>query len=480
MKKKKEAASIEALEAAASDTVDEREREKKRLLGAVQTLNQEHAVVMSGGDCVVMTESFDPVRKLPDIYLSSFSSFRNKYLNRKMANPFRSENQAKLKDLGSLWLEHSDRRDYEQIWFDPALPPEPKINGKKFYNMFKGFPIKPKKGDWSLLENHLFKVICDSDSDIFNWVMKWQMAIFQFPGWKNTTSIVMISGQGTGKGTWADWLGALCGQHYRVIQKGANLTGRFNYRLKDAILVFADEVTWGGNKDSEGVLKTLVTQPTIEIEPKYKDSFEVKNCVNLLIASNNDWVIPAGIDDRRFCVLRVKEIDGLKANSAYFKPIYEQMRNGGLEAMMYDMLNPQLSEDDLLSLRTIPRTQELLKQILLSLQPTHKFWFECLTRGSLIEKDEGWQEYVPKDRFYTEFAECKYAGYIPPPNQFKNSIQDMLPSDYVIKQFRPHQNGERVYCYRFPGLDICRKAFEKKVRMTINWEQEGFTEKDVF
>ncbi len=461
------------------DIPDGHEDEAETLSGAVSVLNEEHAVVMSGGDTVVMTESFDPVRSFPDIYLSSFASIKNKYLNRKLANPFRSKNQAKFRDLGSLWLEHPDRREYEKIIFDPAQEPEPRRNGKTYWNLFQGFPIKPKQGDWSRLENHIFKVICDSDLEVYKWLWNWQRAIFQIPGWKNPTAITMISGQGTGKGTWADYLGALCGQHYKVIQKGNNLTGKFNYRLKDAIIVFADEVTWGGDKNAEGVLKTMVTQDTLDIEPKYKDSFEVKNCINLIIASNNEWVIPAGLDDRRFCVLRVAEIDELKDNPEYFKPIRQQMKNGGLEAMLWDMLEAPLTETELSNLRKIPRTQELFKQILLSMNPVHKYWFECLSRGRLLESDADWTEYVSKSAFYAVFADSKYAGnYIPPPNQMKNTLQELMPKGYKIKQYRPRIGGARPDCYKFPSLNDCRLAFESKIKMPVNWEKEGVTETD--
>jgi len=446
---------------------------------AVSELNEEHAVVMSGGDCVVMSEVIDPTNGFLDITLSSFANFRNKYLNQKLANPWRSKSQGKYKDLGSLWLEHTDRREYEKIIFDPALPPEPERGKKRFCNLFKGFPIEPKQGSWYELQEHLFRVICDSDVEVFEWVMKWQRAIFQSPGWKNPTAITMISGQGTGKGTWADYLGALVGKHYRIVQKGQSLVGKFNYKLKDSIIVFADEVTWGGNKDAEGVLKTIITQPTIDVEAKFKDSFEVKNCINLIIASNNEWVIPAGLDDRRFCVLRTAEIEGLKNNPEYFKQIRNEMDNGGLSAMMYDMLNPVLTEQDYLDLRIIPRTKELFKQILLTMHPVHKYWYECLLRGRLLEHDDEWKRYVPKAPFYQVFCDSRYSGqYVPAPNQFKGLIQDMLPQGCPVRMYKPTIGTDRIDCYKFPDLDVCRKAFTDKIKISVDWEKEGVTLSD--
>jgi hypothetical protein len=62
----------------------------------------------------------------------------------------------------------------------------------------------------------------------------------------------------------------------------------------------------------------------------------VKNFIRLIVASNNDWVVPAGLEERRFFVLDIS--DKYMQNHEYFKKLFDQMDNGGREAMLHDLL----------------------------------------------------------------------------------------------------------------------------------------------
>ena len=62
-----------------------------------------------------------------------------------------------------------------------------------------------------------------------------------------------------------------------------------------------------GDKAGEGALKHLVTDEELLIEGKHRDAFMVRNLSRLIIASNEKWVVPAGIRARRWCVLDVAD-----------------------------------------------------------------------------------------------------------------------------------------------------------------------------
>src|SRR5690606_8972638 len=118
------------------------------------------------------------------------------------------------------------------------------------------------------------------------------------------------------------------------------LTGNFNKHLMDCAFLFADEAFWPGDKSAEGELKRIITEPTLTIHPKYVDAFEVQNSLALFMASNNEWVVPAGMDERRFASFDVS--DRFMQDAQYFTPLYREMENGGVAAMMYDLLNMDL------------------------------------------------------------------------------------------------------------------------------------------
>ena len=162
----------------------------------------------------------------------------------------------------------------------------------------------------------------------------------------------------------------------------ASLTGRFNAHLRDTCLLFADEAYWPGDKGAEGSLKRLITEPELFIEGKGRDGVMVANRLHVIIASNEDWVIPAGLDERRFVVFDVAE--HRKQDKSWFDPLYAEMDNGGLEAMLRDLLELDL---DGWHPRNIIRTEALREQQLRSLSPENEWVLELLETGILEGAD---------------------------------------------------------------------------------------------
>ena len=91
-------------------------------------------------------------------------------------------------------------------------------------------------------------------------------------------------------------------------------------------------------------------------------------------------------DERRFVVLevsgkhRVKGPDDVE-NRAYWDAIYSELRDGGREAFLYDMLSMELG--DWTPRLGAPRTEALGSQILESLRGIERWYYELLTEGEL-------------------------------------------------------------------------------------------------
>ena len=49
----------------------------------------------------------------------------------------------------------------------------------------------------------------------------------------------------------------------------------------------------GGDKKGEGVLKALITEPRLQLEAKFRDPIMVENRLRIIVASNNDWIVPS-------------------------------------------------------------------------------------------------------------------------------------------------------------------------------------------
>ena len=331
----------------------------------IELLNRSHAVVQISGKTVILNEIHDHKGR-PDITFSSVNDFKNFQANQRVWV------KGKSVPIAQLWLESPDRRQYPRgVVFSPGK----ETSGA--YNLWRGFAVTPAPGDWSLLREHILKNICAGNEALFNYLLDWMARNVQDPGGERPGVAVVLKSVdfGTGKGVFATQYGMLFGPHFQQITNGTHLLGKFNNHLKDCLLCFVDEGVWGGDKQAAGVLKGLITESIMMIEPKGINAFPVENHINLIIASNNDWVVPAGFDERRYLVLDVSP--KRKQDTEYFGAIVDQMDQGGREAMLYDLLERKIT----VNLRKVPKTAALFDQVVNSMTTVQKFWFERL-RGA--------------------------------------------------------------------------------------------------
>ncbi len=235
-------------------------------------------------------------------------------------------------------------------------------------NLWRGFAVEPKPGDWSLLRDHIEKVICCGVTKHFCYVLDWMARLVQYPSRPGEVAIVVRGKKGCGKGIFGRWVAKAYGQHGMQIFNPAQLVGRFNEHLRDCVLLFGDEAFYAGDKQHESVLKGLITEPFLPIEGKYQRVVTVANMLHIILGSNHDWVIPASVGERRFAVFDVA--DHRCGDIPYFATIDRQMNKGGLAAMLHDLLARDISGFEV---RDAPQTEALKIQKTLSLSSLEKW-----------------------------------------------------------------------------------------------------------
>lgn len=191
------------------------------------------------------------------------------------------------------------------------------------------------------------------------------------------------------------WFVGTFGQHGIQIFNPAQLVGRFNEHLRDCIALFGDEAFYAGDKQHEGVLKGLITELFLAIEGKGLRVIVVPNMLHAVLASNSDWVIPASSDERRYAVFDVP--DSRVGNLPYFAAIDKQMREGGLAAMLHDLLVRDISGFEV---RAVPQTEALTTQKLFSLDSLDRWWLAVLERGFVLRSRHG----VPAFGVWVDFC----------------------------------------------------------------------------
>lgn len=425
----------------------------------VDELNKKHAVIHTD-QFYVLTEKPNPVFGGKDFTLESKQSFRSQYENKSVSCP-----DGRMRTKADVWLKSTLRREYDGIVFDP------KQNVAGYYNLWKGFAKEPKEGDCSKYWEHVLTNICNNNQRAYLFVRKWTSSIFQKPD-EVHTALVLCGSQGTGKNSFVEPLGVLLGQHYVLLSSLSELLSHFNYHLKNAVLIHANEALFGGDKRDIGQLKAMITERTCLIEGKGKDRFMVRNFKHVILSSNEAWPISLDADDRRFFVLKISDLR--KEDHQYFAAIEKQLRSGGYEALLFDLLHEDL---DGFNPRAFPENIGAFDIKLRSANSAHKYIYEALVEVSFGITSTGnggvWQDICIKDVFDDYCSWCKANGEKNVNREiFSKDLQKLIPS---IKIIRPNEEGKRPRKYKFPDLDTARAEFCKSYKAGAEiWKLEEF------
>ncbi len=354
--------------------------------------NERFAIITNfGGRCRVVEEVFDETLQRATLSTMSFDDLRNAFLHH------RKELGDKEKmPLAEWWLRHPNRRQYDRVVFRPNEDEE--VGG--CYNLWRGFGVEPAPGDCSLFLHHIHYTLCGGDEDIYLYVLRWMARAVQFPGKPGQVAIVLKGRMGTGKSFFAKTFGRLFGRHYLSVSDSKRLVSNFNSHLRDCVVLFADEAFYAGDKKHESILKALITEEMLAIEAKGKDIEMGASCLHIIMSSNEDWAVPAAMDDRRFLILDVQ--DKKRNDHKHFEKIQAQMEAGGYSALLDMLLKMDITS---FNVRHRPETAALEYEKMMSLGPVEAYWYECLRTGNLgllNQQQSGWPERVAKVILFEE------------------------------------------------------------------------------
>jgi hypothetical protein len=294
-------------------------------------------------------------------------------------------------------------------------------------------------------------------------------------------ALVLRGGQGVGKTKVGETIGALFPRHWMLVDSPRYVTGQFNAHMASCLLLQADEAVWAGDKAAEGRLKGLITSSTQFIEAKGIDPVELTNYVRLIMTSNEDWVVPAGKDERRYAVLDVNP--RCAKNADYFAEIDAEMTAGGLTHLLGDLLAFDLASVDL---RHAPRTAALLEQKIRSLGSVDSWWFERLMSGSASRHSSKWPDAVPCQQLFDDYvAVAEKIGIRRKREQiaFGMALVKLMPGLKRAKRIAPIDDGhgismQRTWCYLLPSLAEARESFERAVEQSNDWPTESEPDAD--
>lgn len=239
-----------------------------------------------------------------------------------------------------FWITHRQRHQ-RTIVFKPHGTTDP---GE--YNLWRGWGVQPHEGrekSRSLIR-HTFKVICRSDGTKFEYVLKWLAWKMQNPD-KHPETVLVIKGgdEGGGKTLLSDVIRMIFGKkHATVITDAEQLFGRFTEFLEPICFLQLEEAIWSGDPKIAGKMRVFITGQQIPIERKYGPRYTIPNRLASIITSNHQHAVALGLRDRRYFVL---EADPQHVgDEAYFKRLWMDIHNGGVNEFMHLLLNVELGD----------------------------------------------------------------------------------------------------------------------------------------
>jgi hypothetical protein len=433
------------------------EWDEKQFESVIEELNRRNAVICIGNKVAIMREGFDPILGRDEMVLWTKGDLFDWYADR-FVYLNGADGKTLKKNSAKHWFENPKRRKYEGFTMEQDLNGTP----SKYYNLWRGFGFESKQGNCSLFYEHMYNNIACEDRVIYEYLLDWmadaiQNPIKQLP----ETAIVLQGDPGTGKTFFLNHFGKLFGPHYLYLTNAKYLTGGFNGHLKDTIFLFADEA-FLPDKEHYRILKGIVTQEMTMIEFKHKDAFPFKNHIHLAIASNDKFILPVDIEDRRFFMLNIG--NKRKKDIEYFAKIKKQLTGGGYSALLWDLMNRDISSKNLLD---FPGTQTTLDNKLHCLNSVGQWVFKTLCDGELPDSVSPIGDLYHK---YWSFCQGIKTTILTKP-MWKRELMTYFPTIVRRKITNSSQSRYVYWSDSNPDcLEACRKLFSDKLNSEINWE----------
>lgn len=357
---------------------------------------------------------------------------------------------------------------YNAVAFSPLPVPEGTLN------YWTASPVIPKKGDWGPLKSFLLWIICDGDIGLYRYLMMFLAHMLSQPHEKPGIMIVLLGGQGTGKGTFFILLRAIWSRTTLLVSDISHVIGQFNAGIERNYVICMDEALFAGDKKATERLKSFVTEPQVTIEQKFQPRRNITSFHRFFSSSNHAHFAQVDADDRRFIFLKVS--DARKGDFAYWKQVYDAIADPDvISAMVHDLQTLDLSK---FNVRERPKTQAHTEQKLRSLKGFDRYWFEVLGSGefgayafpdpmgpwsgpcfvSTKALKGDWRDYEKGQRQFGVRQE----------RELHASMKLLCPS---AKQDRhkSQRDGQRRG-YFLPSLTVARAEFAKFIGGEVDWD----------
>jgi len=288
---------------------------------AMKYIYNNFALILDGGNSFFISKNFsyrpNGNRETCEIsykYLK-YKSIHNTpgELHVKLTNPKTKKDEIHIFPIWKLLMRWQSHIAYSEIRFSPyGARIGYDWSNKRVFNTFTGF-VNHFDPDFVVDESkferffaHIREAWCDDNIELFEFTVKLLAYMVQFPHLKTAVAMIVMGPEGLGKNFVMElWRDHVIGDAYFVeTPRIEAITGKFNTQLENNLMVVLNEAakvnrSIDSNKDQE-VVKDLITEKRRRYERKNHDAYMGDCYNNVVMFSNNDCVVRASTEMRRF------------------------------------------------------------------------------------------------------------------------------------------------------------------------------------
>jgi hypothetical protein len=438
------------------NTTDKKDHEPDQEIRARELLQRDYALIILGGQIrVIKNEEIELMRA--NRLLRGVSLYQKRDAELMMRRSLSANGFAQSSNVIANFFIDPQTTVFEETAFHPLEQPTNVLN-------YWRSPVAAISGkDISEIIYFLCNVICAGDRSASEYLLNFLAHMLQKPEEKPGIIIVLMGGQGVGKGTLFKLLQAIWKGSVMLVQDIDHVVGRFNSGLERCFISCMDEAIFRGDRKASERLKALITEPFFRIEEKYEPARTIQSFHRFFAATNSNHFGQVDIDDRRYLFLRVS--DQKRCDHDYFRRLNDLFADEKvIGAFVHSLYQRDLKGVNIFAR---PQATEHVIQRVKSLTGFARFWHDFLVReGVGIDGS-----FLSTDALLTDYGNynSREERYFPlQSNELSRNIAEMCPS--ATKTRRAEAGGFSPRGYNFPPLSVCRREFENYVGDELDWD----------
>lgn len=255
------------------------------------------------------------------------------------------------------------------------------------------------------------------------------------PEQRPTYGLLLTGTTSTGKGTlYQSVLTPLLANQVASARSFEQILGKHSELLNGTLLVMLDDIK-SGNANTYIKLKSVMTEPTILINPKYLLEKTVKVYSRIIFNSNEKLPLPIATDDRRWFATQPMQHKVSKEETTEFIKTFKEWVNNesNLDAIFNYLVSVDLADFDAYQCKQTPTLLAMMEQSTPSLELVLQ---DFIDNGNQVFKRDELTAYLNKQRVFPTDAALNEAltklDYIKQ-RILSNTHSVYMPSNYNKK-----------------------------------------------